>query len=126
MTWAGNSADVPRLVSAATRHDLPGLADAIWDRHLDAYVWAQHSVRLPLLSLGLKDVSAYFGYRPSTTVADGLDALVRYQAWCRIRDPAARDELIAYNADDIGALVHTISRLADLAAAQAASAAASP
>jgi predicted RecB family nuclease len=118
VTWSGSSADVPRLVSAAGRHHMPALADAVTERHLDAYVWAQHNVRLPLMSLGLKDVSGYLGYRPSTSITDGLDALMSYQKWCRTKDKQVQEDLIAYNRDDIGALVHTVAALAELAAAQ--------
>jgi predicted RecB family nuclease len=117
VTWAGNSADVPRLLTAADRHGLPGLADAITGRHLDAYVWLQRNVRLPILSLGLNDVSGYFGYRASTAITDGLEALMRYQSWLDSRSEQLKEELTGYNRDDIGALVHTAARLADLAAA---------
>ena len=120
VTWAGNSADLPRLVSAARRHDLYGLADALIARHLDAYLWLQRNARLPLLSLGLKDVAGYFGYRASTTITDGLDALMRYQAWLATKDEPIRAELNAYNRDDISALVHVIDRLTKLATAAAA------
>lgn len=119
VTWAGNGADVPRLVAAADRHDLLGLAAQIAARHEDAFVWVQRKVRLPLLPLGLKEVSGYFGYRPSTDVADGLDALLRYHRWLDTRDRSSQTELVEYNRDDIGALVLAVTRLAELAAAAA-------
>jgi predicted RecB family nuclease len=123
VTWAGNSADVPRLMSAADRHGLLDLADAITDRHLDAFVWVQRNVRLPNVSLGLKDVSGYFGYHASTTITDGLEALMRYQSWLDSKSDQVKEELIGYNRDDVGALVHTAARLAELIAAAPASAA---
>jgi predicted RecB family nuclease len=125
VSWAGAGADLPRLISAADRHGLPQLADALTERHVDAFVWVQRSLRLPILSLGLKEVSAYLGYHPSTSITDGLDALARYQRWCATKDEAIRAELTAYNADDIGALVHTVTRLAELTDAQHARAMAS-
>lgn len=119
VTWAGNGADVPRLVAAADRYDLLGLAAQIAARHEDAFVWVQRNVRLPLLSLGLKDVSRYLGYRASTDVTDGLDALLRYQRWLDTRSESIQAELVEYNRDHIGALVLTVTRVAELASAVA-------
>lgn len=121
VTWAGNSADVPRLIAAANRHSLPALADALTERHIDVYAWLQRTGRLPILSLGLKQISAYLGYRPRTDVTDGLDALRRYQVWMASHDERIREQLLAYNADDIAGLVHTVTRLTELAVAHQAS-----
>lgn len=114
-TWAGGAADIPRLRAAAARHDLPALGEAVAGRHFDAWLWAQHNLRLPTFTLGLKEVSGYLGFRPSTDVAGGLDGVLRYHAWLASRDEAIRAQLTAYNRDDIDAFVHTISRLRDLA-----------
>jgi predicted RecB family nuclease len=115
VTWAGGAADIPRLRAAAARHELPGLAAAIPGRHFDAWLWAHNSLRLPIFTLGLKEVSGYLGFRPCTDVADGLDAVLRYHAWLASKDETIRTQLSAYNRDDIGALAHTISRIRDLA-----------
>jgi predicted RecB family nuclease len=111
-------ADIPRLVSAAGRHGLPQLADALTERHLDAFVWVQHYLRLPTVGLGFKEASAYLGYHPAISVGSGQEALALYQRWAATKDEAIRAGLTACNADDTGALVHTVSRLAEPADAR--------
>jgi predicted RecB family nuclease len=81
-------------------------------------MWAHNSLRLPTFTLGLKEVSGYLGFRPSTDVADGLDAVLRYHAWLASKDETIRTQLTGYNRDDIDALAHTVSRLRDLAPAR--------
>jgi predicted RecB family nuclease len=114
VTWAGGAADIPRLRAAAARHVLAGLAEAIMIRHFDAYLWVLNNLRLPILSLGLKEVSGYLGFRPSTNVTSGLDAVMLYHAWLHSNDENIKATLTGYNRDDLDALAHTISRLADL------------
>ncbi len=114
-TWAGSTADIPRLRAAAARHGLPGLATTAADRHFDAWLWARNYLRLPTLTLGLKEVSAYIGFRPATDIADGLDAIQRYHAWLTSQDETLKTELTAYNRDDIDALAHIITRVRDQA-----------
>ena len=114
LTWAGASADIPRLTAAARRHELGGLAEIVTTRHFDAYLWTLNSLRLPIVSLGLKEVSSYFGYRPCTEISSGLDAVMLYHTWLADRDDTIRAQLTAYNRDDIDALAHIISRLRDL------------
>jgi hypothetical protein len=58
VTWAGGAADIPRLRAAAARYALPGLAETIAIRHLDAYMWVLNNLRLPILSLRLKKCPA--------------------------------------------------------------------
>lgn len=114
-TWAGSSADIPRLDAAATRHGLTSLAEAITGRHFDAYLWTLSNLRLPIFSLGLKEVADYLGFRPTTDVTSGLDAVMLYHAWLASKDETIRMRLTAYNRDDIDALAHAISRLRDMA-----------
>jgi predicted RecB family nuclease len=102
---------------SAARHGLQDLADAITGRHFDAYLWTLSSVRLPTLSLGLKEVSAYLGFRPSTDVADGLDAITLYRTWLTSKDETIRTKLTEYNRDDRDALALIVSRFRDLAPA---------
>jgi predicted RecB family nuclease len=71
-------------------------------------------VRLPTLSLGLKEVSSYLGFRPSTDVADGLDAIMLYHAWLTRKDETIRTQLTEYNHDDLDALALTVSRFREL------------
>lgn len=114
LTWAGASADIPRLTAAARRHGLSGLDGAVTARHFDAYQWTASNLRLPIVSLGLKEVSGYFGYQPSTDISNGLDAVMLYHKWLDSNDDTIRTQLTDYNRDDIDALAHTISRLRDL------------
>jgi uncharacterized protein YprB with RNaseH-like and TPR domain len=59
-------------------------------------------------------VSGYLGFRPSTEVTSGLDAMMLYHAWLASNDESIKAALTGYNRDEIDALVHTISRVADL------------
>ena len=59
-------------------------------------------------------MSGYLGFRPSTEVTSGLDAVMLYHAWLAGNDESIQDTLTAYNRDDVDALAHTISRLADM------------
>jgi hypothetical protein len=68
----GITADIPQRRAAATRRGLPGLTTAAADRHFDAWLWARSCLRLPTLTLGLKEVSGYLGFRPATDVTDAL------------------------------------------------------
>ena len=57
VTWAGRGADIPQIRAACARLGLPAVTAQVSARHFDAYQWALGSVRLPIVSLGLKDVS---------------------------------------------------------------------
>jgi len=67
--------------------------------------------------LNLKDVERYIGVkRASREVLDGLDAVSEYRRYRRLpaaspKKAALREELIAYNRDDLRGLVRVVERL---------------
>ena len=118
VTWAGSSADLPQLKSACKRLELNGLLDGLEERHVDLYTYARHALRLPIPEFGLAEVSSFFGVMKSSTVSDGREAqmlfaryLSRYSQRMRAR---IRNELIAYNRDDLEALVETLWAIEEL------------
>jgi predicted RecB family nuclease len=117
VTWAGQGADIPRINAACARLGLQEPAAEITRRHSDAYLWAFNNVRLPTLSLGLKEVSRYFGFRPATDVRDGLDAVTLYIDWLSTGDESIKTRLIDYNHDDLNAVALIADRLTDLSPA---------
>jgi predicted RecB family nuclease len=114
VTWAGWGADLPRIDAAAVRLGLQDVAAEITARHFDAYQWALNYLRMPTLSLSLKETSRYLGFRPSSNVLDGLDALTLYHDWLKSRDDKIRAQLTEYNRDDLDALALTINRFREL------------
>jgi predicted RecB family nuclease len=123
VTWAGASADLPQLRNACKRFGLSDLLDGLEERHVDLYASARHGLRLPIPELALGDVSAFFGVVKSSSINDGREAqmlftryLSRYSHRMRRR---IRNELIAYNLDDLEALVETLWAIQDLPIEQA-------
>lgn len=114
VTWAGLSADVPRIAAASKRLELPAVIDQVTARHFDAYQWALNYVRLPTIGLGLKEVASYFGFRAAADVADGLQALMLYYDWLDSKDEKIKARLIEYNRDDLDALMLIVARLCEL------------
>jgi predicted RecB family nuclease len=114
VTWAGHSADLPRVRAAGTRLGLQDLTAEITSRHFDAYQWALNNLRLPTLDLGLKTVSHYLSFRPSSDVHDGIDALMLYYDWLKSQDETIRGRLTDYNRDDLDALALTVARFREL------------
>jgi predicted RecB family nuclease len=129
LTWSGEGADLPNLASAIERL-LPEpprkgggwiephpLVDPLWDRHRDVYLYVLRGLRLPIPQLGLKDVAQYFGIPRVSNVIDGLDAQMKYEEYRRTKGDekkALRQELIAYNRDDLEALIEVTERVVEL------------
>ncbi|MGH3442404.1 MAG: TM0106 family RecB-like putative nuclease, partial [Nitriliruptorales bacterium] len=121
LTWSGDSADVPVLRSAAERYKMPEVMAPIEGRHLDLYDYVGRNLRLPIPRFGLKDVGAYFGVPRISNVSDGLEALYLYEQYARAkgrRKALLREQLIAYNRDDLDTLVEVAGRIRDLSSAQ--------
>ncbi|HWB69211.1 MAG TPA: ribonuclease H-like domain-containing protein [Solirubrobacterales bacterium] len=123
VTWAGTSADLPQVKAACKRFSLNGLFDGIEERHVDLYSYARQALRLPIPEFGLAEVAAYFGVMKSSSISDGREAqmlfaryLSRYSQRIRAR---IRNELIAYNRDDLEALVETLWAIKELPAQKA-------
>jgi hypothetical protein len=71
-------------------------------------------VYFPSYSNGLKEIARCFGFEWTDPLSSGLQSIVWRHRWEESRDPAVRETLIAYNADDCAALslvFHTLRRL---------------
>lgn len=126
LTWGGNGADLPNLVAAIHRllpAKKPGqggweephpLVAHLWDRHLDLYQYVWRGLRLPIPYLGLKEVSEYFAIPRVSNIADGLAAQMFYAQYRHAKGSekkAMRQQLIAYNHDDLEALIEVTDRV---------------
>ena len=107
VTWAGRTADLPHLRSAAGRHDLLAVYEEVERRHVDLYQHAVRSMRIPHKELSLKAVADYFGVPKLSTISNGLEAGFLYGQYRAATDPAERErrqaELTAYNCHDLEA-----------------------
>jgi len=77
-------------------------------------IYAQ--VYFPAYSNGLKEIAKTLGFKWSEANASGLLSVVWRHAWSASKDPAIKDKLITYNAEDCEALAlieGTVSRLVD-------------
>lgn len=120
LTWSGEGADLPQLRQAAERLNVPDLALAVQERHLDLFQYVWRNLRLPIPGLSLKEVGAYFGIPRLSSVYDGLEAQLMYGRYRRTRGKAKillRQQLIDYNRDDLDALVEVAGRVRDLVSA---------
>ena len=113
LTWSGSSADRPALKKACERTGLEGLLDVFDKRHIDLFEAARTSLRLPIPKLGLADVAAFLGIPKLSTINGGFDAQLRFKSYELSQKPEQRetlkDELVAYNRDDLEALVETLA-----------------
>lgn len=118
VTWAGTAADIPHLRTASQRCRLSEWLAPLHERHIDLCDHAVRTIRLPFPSLGLKDVASYFGIETTTTIADGREANVLFGRYQRSRNKATRrelrEELVAYNRDDLDMLAQTHEALQGL------------
>jgi predicted RecB family nuclease len=109
LTWAGASADLPQLQSAAQRHGIPDLFASLPARHLDLFQHARNSVRLPMPELALGPFAEYLKISKSSPIRNGMEAQVQYEIYQGLIDPerksAKKAELVAYNYDDLRSLV---------------------
>ena len=115
LTWAGTSADLPKLRDAAHRHGLTRALEGIQTRHLDLYQHTQSSIRLPIPELALSAVAEYCAITHASPIANGFEAQMRYDEYRTSADPARRAvlraELVAYNLDDLEALAGVLAAL---------------
>lgn len=103
VTWAGRGADLPAMGKAARR--LQETDPFLGREHIDLYLWAQRSFRLPAPSLGLKEVAEYFAVPHNSDIADGMQAQMLYFRADQPAElePAVKQRLLAYNRDDLDA-----------------------
>jgi predicted RecB family nuclease len=115
LTWAGTSADLPQLQSAAERHGALDMLAALNDRHIDLFQHARTSVRLPMPELSLGPFASYLRIPTSSPIRNGLEAQVQYEIYQGLVDPVRKSsrkaELIAYNYDDLRALVGVLKAM---------------
>jgi predicted RecB family nuclease len=115
ITWAGRSADLPKLRAAGERLGLGPIRTTLEDRHRDLYLEARASLRLPEPRLGLKAVAEYFEINRQTKVSGGLEAQAMYASYRRTRNPVRktklRDQLLRYNREDLRTLVSVAERM---------------
>ncbi|MEX2107787.1 MAG: ribonuclease H-like domain-containing protein [Solirubrobacterales bacterium] len=110
VTWGGISADFPQLRSACKRLGVDGML-GIEDRHIDFFASIRKILRLPLPDFGLAEVAAFFGVAKRSSIGDGREAMMLFARYLSTYSASKRrelkDELIAYNLDDLEALVET-------------------
>jgi len=112
VTWGGHSADLPQLRAACIRLGVERLLDGLADRHVDVFAYARKNLRLPIPELGLGEVAAFFGVAKNSSICDGREAHGLYVRYLSRYSPRVRriirDELTAYNRDDLDALAETV------------------
>jgi predicted RecB family nuclease len=124
LTWSGTAADLPMLRAPTRRLGLTELHAELERRHVDLYYRALEGIRLPIPQMGLKDVAEYLGITRMSPVADGLEAVMLYEQYRRLRGPQreeVRSRLLDYNRDDLDNLVQIAERLRELQASPAGS-----
>src|SRR5262249_25668201 len=70
--------------------------------NLLSFTYAQ--IYFPTYSNALKDIGRFLGFQWSSGNASGLNALMWRSEWERSRDPAIKQQLITYNAEDCEAV----------------------
>lgn len=115
VTWSGQAADLPFLRAASQRLGVGGLLDDVQARHIDLFQESYKSLRLPIPEFGLSAVADYFGVGRVSPVHDGMVAQYKYLEYRRTssqkRRASLKSELLAYNRDDLDALLGVIGAL---------------
>ncbi len=111
ITWSGTTADIPSLRKAADRHAVYEDLKPVIAAHRDIFRWAENNLRIPVPSLGLKDVGTYFGAVRTSDIGDGLMAVSMYKKYLRTKNPELRQRLINYNRDDVDSLMTVFGEL---------------
>jgi predicted RecB family nuclease len=124
LTWAGTMADIPQLQAAAARHGLSRELAVVHQRHLDLFMHAVQTLRLPTPEFSLEEVAGYFGIPKTSTVRDGFEAqnmfLTHQRSRSEVDRERIREQLIAYNRDDLEMLAGTHQAIEILHAAEPA------
>lgn len=123
LTWAGQGADIPQLRNAAARLGMGDAMAPTLARHFDVFRCAAESLRLPVPSLSLGEVAAYFAVPKTSDIGGGLQAqmlYMEYRAPDQARCARLKADLIAYNLDDLEGLIGAVRGIQALAASAAA------
>ncbi len=115
VTWNGIGADIPTLSKAWSRLQLPrsDLKD-MRQRHVDLFHIVRQNIRLPITSLGLKEVADYFGFERVHADASSLLIPFKYSEFLATGTSTLKQEILDHNADDLHSLLLAWSRLRDL------------
>jgi predicted RecB family nuclease len=118
VTWSGECADVPRLRDAAKCLRLGRVLEPFIERHVDLYQRAVHNIRLPIPTMGLKEIGEYLGIPRTSTVSGGMQAQMMFDGYRFSRDDddrtRIRETLTAYNRDDVDGLISVADRFREL------------
>jgi len=111
------------LERAAKRHRV-NVMDRLEGRHLDLLNFARRNVRLPIRSFELKTVGPYLGMSAERDLRDGFAAVGLFQRHRFVgatERASLRNQLLAYNCDDLEGLIRAAAflRTRDLAATRA-------
>ncbi|MGB1585596.1 MAG: ribonuclease H-like domain-containing protein [Thermoplasmatota archaeon] len=108
VTWGGASSDTVQLRRASEKYGIsPKWVDQVnWFDLQTEVVYTGNPetqrVYLPVSKFKSERVAQFFGYeKPRLKVKDGYHALRLYRTFKRRPDPRIRDDLVAYNAEDI-------------------------
>lgn len=119
VTWSGESADIPNLFRAGARTGLSRNLAPVFERHVDAFRYAERGVRLPIPSLGLKFVAEHFGMPRVSRIRSGRQAEQMYM-WYRSpgteasRKAKIKAQLVDYNREDIETLIGVVGQIREL------------
>jgi predicted RecB family nuclease len=117
VTWAGASAEFPRLRRALDTIRLDEIHRAFAERHVDLYAMAVKGLRLPIPMLNLKDIGAYLGVpRLETFNRDGHMANFFYER--RRAHDTDRADRYKQQLIDFDALVAVARRISELTVAE--------
>ncbi len=104
MTY-GASADMPQLKKAWARQRFPAAElQSILDRHHDINTFFRSSFRFPILSMGLKEIETYLGFKRRFNM-DGFMALSEYYEYLNTKSQNNKERikgrLMRYNLEDL-------------------------
>ncbi|HLF16615.1 MAG TPA: ribonuclease H-like domain-containing protein [Candidatus Thermoplasmatota archaeon] len=106
--WGGHSSDILQIRRACDRYRMPTdwVRKVHWfDLQTDLVFTGNpetQRVYLPVKNFSSDTVAKYFGYeKPRLRVRDGYQALKMYQAYKRHPRPGIKEDLEAYNAEDV-------------------------
>lgn len=104
-------ADLPQLQAASKRHRVGELLAPLSDCHVDLFMHSAWTLRLPMPDVALGEVAAYFGIAETSAISGGLEVQLLYGRYLRGKNASRRAQLkrdlIAYDRDDLEALVGT-------------------
>ncbi|HEU5189353.1 MAG TPA: TM0106 family RecB-like putative nuclease [Methylomirabilota bacterium] len=67
---------------------------------VDLHTILRRALRAGVSSYSLKDVEALYGFARSADVESGTQAILNYERWRHVREPALLDAIAAYNRED--------------------------